>query len=108
MTDITVINIGRDFSRYPVGRYRTDGDSNGEAFRDDILVPKLAVGTRVRIELDDVLGYGSSFLEEVFGGLVRMNYTEKKLEELLEIVSEDDSLIAEVKSYISDAAKEMK
>ena len=37
-----------------------------------------------------------------------MNYTEKKLEELLEIVSEDDSLIAEVKSYISDAAKEMK
>jgi len=65
----------RDYAAAPGGRYRRDGPYSGEEFRDDVLVPRLldAVGRneRVVVELDGVSGYGASFLEEVFGGLVR-------------------------------------
>lgn len=102
MNDIT-INIGKDFSRYPVGRYRQDGDANGERFREDFLRPKMAMGSRVRIEFDDALGYGSSFLEEVFGGLVRSGLSPEELGRSLEFISSDDSLLAEIRSYIVEA-----
>lgn len=55
----------------PMGRYRSQGDSSGEAFRDDVLIPAFEVYEWVYLHLDNGLGYGSSFLEEVFGGLVR-------------------------------------
>jgi hypothetical protein len=103
MPEKVTINVGVDYSRYPVGRYRDDGDTNGERFREDYLRPKLAAGDHVRIELDDVLGYGSSFLEEVFGGLVRSGYSAKALDEKVTLVSNDDSLLAEIKSYIQEA-----
>ncbi len=65
----------RDYAAAPGGRYRKDGPFSGEEFRDDVLVPRLldAVGKneQVVVELDGVSGYGASFLEEVFGGLVR-------------------------------------
>jgi len=34
----TIIDIGKDFSRYPAGRYETDGPFNGELFRAKFLV----------------------------------------------------------------------
>lgn len=66
----TTISIARDFSRNPAGRYRKDGRFSGEVFREDVLVPKLSKGS-ICVILDGTDGYGSSFLEEAFGGLVR-------------------------------------
>ena len=66
-----VINIAEDFSKYPGGRFREDGKGNGTTFREDILVPAIKSGDKVEIRLDGASGYPSSFLEEVFGGLVR-------------------------------------
>ena len=65
------INIARDYSSLPGGRYRDDGPGNGTAFREDFLVPALKKGGAVRVVLDGAAGYPSSFLEEAFGGLVR-------------------------------------
>ncbi len=98
------IYVGKDFSRFPTGRYRNDGESNGEKFREDLLRPKLSVDTRIRVHLDDALGYGSSFLEESFGGLIRSGFTKAELDSLLEIVTEDDSLREEIESYMRDAS----
>jgi hypothetical protein len=67
----TQISIARDFSRNPAGRYRKDGKYSGEVFREDVLVPNLMKGP-LQVILDGTDGYGSSFLEEAFGGLVRM------------------------------------
>jgi len=72
------INIGRDFSQDPAGRFREDGDSSGEAFREDLLkaaILELGPGEKLEIIIDDnVEGYGSSFLSEGFAGMVKYGY----------------------------------
>lgn len=94
------INVAEDFSRYPAGRYKTDGPFSGERFRDEFLVPILEKEDRARIELDGTRGYGSSFLEEAFGGLVRKNYPPDRVLQSFELISSDQSLILEIKDYI--------
>lgn len=66
-----MISIAEDFSKYPGGRYRTDGPHSGEAFREDVLRRELRNHDILTIVLDGTAGYGSSFLEEAFGGLIR-------------------------------------
>lgn len=100
---IKVINIERDFSRYPAGRYEGDGPYSGQAFRDKFLVPVLTKKSeKVLIELDGARGYGSSFLEEAFGGLVRAGFSADDVFNLIELKSEDNSLIEEIKGYIME------
>lgn len=66
------IDIGTDFSRTPLGRYDPkDGPNTGERFRREFLVPALKTEPLVIVRIDQAEGYGSSFLEEAFGGLVR-------------------------------------
>lgn len=101
-----IINIGRDFSRFPVGRYLADGEANGQKFREQCLVPALMRADMVVIEFDDALGYGSSFLEEAFGGLVRSGRAAEELLRKFSFVTEDDSLREEILQYINEAAAE--
>ena len=72
------INIARDFSEVPSGRYRVDGPASGEAFREDILKDALKNHDVITVELDGTEGYNSSFLEEAFGGLIRKKYLQKQ------------------------------
>lgn len=67
--------IGIDFSDDPSGRYYTDGDGSGEEFREEILRPLLSRDEQILIDIDtNVQGYGSSFLVEAFGGLIKYGY----------------------------------
>lgn len=63
------------YARSPGGRFVSDGPYSGEWFRDEILIPALLSAVqerdRLEVELDGTSGYGSSFLEECFGGLIR-------------------------------------
>ncbi len=99
------INVAKQYSRDPAGRYPEDGEFNGQRFRDELLLPLLSSGTHVVVDFDGTEGYGSSFLDEAFGGLIRKGaFTKAQLRELLEIrSSEDPTVIAEVWSYIDDA-----
>lgn len=58
------INIGKDFSDTPWGRYHDDGPVSGERFREEFLKPALKEGEKVCVSIDDAEGYGSSFLDE--------------------------------------------
>lgn len=101
-----MLSIAKDFTPYPFGRYRDDGDYSGEAFRDDLLWPLLQRGEAVTVLLDGVkIGLGSSFLEEVFGGLIEKHRMSlDKVRELLRIVSEDDpSLASKAWVYLDEA-----
>lgn len=76
------IDIGEDFSDTPLGRYPSDNAYNGTVFREKHLIPALNEGF-VTVIIDHVEGYGSSFLEEAFGGLVRQGFTVPDLEKKL-------------------------
>lgn len=102
---MTHINVSRDFSEYPAGRYRDDGAFSGEVFREDLLVPKLNKFDIVEIDLDGAMGYGSSFLEEAFGGMVRLGkFTRDTLHRKLRFhYKEDPIVIDEIWQYIDSA-----
>lgn len=95
------IKISKDFSPFPAGRYATDGNYSGEKFRNDILIPAIEHNDRVCINFDGGIGYGSNFLEEVFGGLIRLGYNGDELLNKLSFISKNDPfLIHEVKLYL--------
>ena len=98
------IDVGRDFSRVPVGRYVEDGSFTGEHFRLQLLEPAFKAGESVRVILDTTAGYGSSFLEEAFGGLVRsLKLAPAEVISRLTLDTDDPSLKEEILEYILEA-----
>jgi hypothetical protein len=96
----TVVNVARDFSKYPAGRYNEDGPASGQAFREKFLIPALKENKKLTIEFDGTRGYGSSFLEEAFGGSVREGFAPEHVKLAFALVSDDKSLVAEINDYI--------
>lgn len=86
-----LINIAKDFSAYPAGRDENDGPFNGTKFREEFLVPKIREAVenpdgKVVVVLDGVRSFGSSFLEEAFGGLVRVHgFSQRDLDRVIEV-----------------------
>jgi hypothetical protein len=98
------VNVSHDFTRYPAGRFKKNGSTSGEAFRERFLEPHLRAGKAIVVDLDGTVGYGSSFLEEAFGGLVRaLGFGADRILSLLDLRSSDVSLVDEIKQYIKDA-----
>jgi STAS-like domain of unknown function (DUF4325) len=100
-----IIRIAQDFTRFPAGRFTGDGPYSGELFRQKLLEPHLAKGETIVVDFDGALGYGSSFLEEAFGGLIRDGYGATDLLGRLIFKSKDESLKREVIGYIERASK---
>ena len=94
------INVSQDYTRFPAGRYVSDGRFSGERFRNDFLIPALKAAGKVEVQFDGTLGPGSSFLEEAFGGLLREGFNSGDLAERLVVSSSDESLVAEVRQYL--------
>jgi hypothetical protein len=100
-----MIKIATDFSEAPAGRFYDDGPFPGEKFRDEILLPALRESKIVVVDLDGTAGYGSSFLEEAFGGAVRLlKLSLSAAKSAIQLKSNDESLVTEIQSYINDAA----
>jgi hypothetical protein len=101
-----IIDIGKDFSTLPGGRFKEDGPYTGEHFREKFL-PCIRDNEKIIIKLDSTSGFGSSFLEEAFGGLVRKEgFKKEQLREKLKFETDDSSLEEEIWEYIDDAAPE--
>ncbi|PNK65214.1 DUF4325 domain-containing protein [Pantoea sp. FDAARGOS_194] len=92
--------------RYPCPgpRYKKLGSASGEDFRDWI-EQELASNEGLVIDLDGTEGYGSSFLEESFGGLIRKGYDIDVIRGIKLKSDEEPELIDEIKEYIEDAIK---
>lgn len=103
------LNLAKDFSPNPFGRYPSDGPNSGERFREQLKSAltkcKLHQET-LEVYLDDVpIGLGSSFLDESFAGLIVKRYfTLQELKDLLIIKTSDPSYPEEIWSYIEEAA----
>ncbi len=98
------IVIADDFTKYTGLRYKslTPG-SSGEEFRDELLIPALEENDIVTIIFDGNIGeYVPSFLEECFGGLIRIKkYSFNEFEEKIQLVSKDTpDLIKSIIKYV--------
>lgn len=100
----TTLSIAEDFSKSPVGRFRSDGPTSGVVFREEHLLPALEAYDVVDVVLDGSNGYGSSFLEEAFGGLVRAKgISLEDFKRRVVLISKDDpTLVDEILGYVSD------
>lgn len=99
-----MITIATDFSQFPAGRYVTDGPNSGERFREELLYPALQnKDNHVIVNMDGALGYGSSFLEEAFGGLIRKhNLRLSNLKERLVVRCSVPLYVSRVWQYIEE------
>ena len=107
--DNNKIIIKSDFTSTPGPRYTKEGKWAGEKLRTEIVYPILKNAIKdkrkVFIDLDGTSGYGTSFLEEVFGGLIRINKLKyQDIIDLLELKSDEEPyLIEDIYEYLQDA-----
>lgn len=104
------ISVANDFHKRPAGRYSSDGKYSGERFREEFLIPQLKAvieqKEKLVIDFEDVSISASSFLEEAFGGLVRLKYfTAEQLKKSLEINSSRKTISEEIWRFIDDASR---
>lgn len=92
LPEVELIRVASQFSDCPFGRYRRESDHSGQVFRENWILPRLKAGKSIRIDIDDVEGLPSSFLEEVMGGLIREGYTVDELKPRLEWVTSQSEL----------------
>lgn len=99
-----VLNI---YERFPCPgpRYKRLGTASGEEFRE-WLIRELKHDNNLTVNLDGTVGYGSSFLEESFGGLIREGVSDDVVRNIILISEEEPDLIEEIKEYIEDAISE--
>lgn len=101
------IDIALNFSEKPFGRLMSDGRFSGERFRTELLVPAfLDTDEEVVVALDGVSrGYGSSFLEEAFAGLLRSGIDYSEIKRRLVIETSDNDYLHEIWDYIEEHHK---
>ena len=105
-TDTIRISIAKDFSRTPGHRLVSSGKYSGEDFRQRFLEPHFAEGSKtwgVKLEIDlgGTAGLAPGFLEEAFGGLVRLYPTATFKDRLIFINHEGtDDYIEEINLYM--------
>lgn len=103
---MSVINIASQYTKTPGGRYCKEGKYSGEDFRETILKKEYEISKQnneeLIVNLDGGYGYGSSFLEEAFGGLVRS--IDNIDISIIKIISkEEPQLENDVRRYLEDA-----
>lgn len=103
-----LINIAKEYSETPGPRLIIEGDGSGEDFRNKLLKPKFDEAIRneevLIVNLDGTYGYGTSFLEEAFGGLARIYNNVEIVNNNIKLISEDNpELIIKIKAYINEA-----
>ena len=106
------IKVLTEFSRTPSTRKIKEGNISGELFRQTILLPKFKAaftnGVKCIVDLDGTSGCGTSFLEEAFGGLIRIEKIPyNDIKKCLEIISNEEPIYkTEIEQYLLDAHNE--
>ncbi|MCI9523577.1 MAG: STAS-like domain-containing protein [Erysipelotrichaceae bacterium] len=101
------IIISSDFSNTPGGRWKRLGPNSGEEFYENLLYSNFKAAMddddSLYIDLDGVIGYPSSFLDQSFGELSR-EFGAKEVLKRINFKSEDEpSLPQDIVKKIKDA-----
>lgn len=104
---MVTISISKEYTTTPGARYISDGPHSGEEFRKKFLEKYFESSSKesITINLDGTEGYGTSLLEEAFGGLARKYGSDVCIERLQFVSEEEPLLIDEIVGYINDAKR---
>jgi hypothetical protein len=102
------LSVAEEFSKTPGPRTRAEGKHSAEEFLDTILERRfdeaVASESVLFVDLDGGYGYGTSFLEEAFGGLVRRKKNVQLVLDHLDFKSEEEPYLRDdAFSYIREA-----
>ena len=105
------INIAKEYTKTPGGRYISEGNFSGEDFRQTILKPAferaIVESKTLVVVLDGGYGYSPSFLEEAFGGLVRET-KDTRVAQIVIVSDEEPGQIEKIKGYINSELRNLK
>ncbi len=110
MNKFITLVVDKEFSHTPGFRTKDEGPYPAVDFRDEHLYPKIKEAIDndfvLLVDLDGAAGYGTSFLEEAFGGLIRVcKLSYQDIMNHLSLKSDDDpSYIEEIYGYLRDAS----
>lgn len=93
------IDLEKDFSAFPFGMLKGDGDSSGYFFRKNIFLPALNdTSDLIIIEINTAAGLGSSFVTGAFSLIIseinpitKKNYTAKEIESRVKFIDKTKS-----------------
>jgi hypothetical protein len=109
MADIpsVFLSVAREFTTTPGFRFRHDGPFSGEQFLEELLLPRFVEARKnnvdLVVDLDDVEGYATSFLEASFGELAR-RYSPREVLETIRFKSDQEPfLVEEITLYVNEA-----
>ena len=114
MTKEKFINVVKDFSKSPYGRYskeveQGEEDTTGERFRKEWLIPALHQYDKVIVNLTGYNRYARSFIDEAFGGLISSGeFTLQDLQHKLVYQHDDLPSIVELIRTRIELAEEMR
>jgi hypothetical protein len=99
------IHVAQDFGKTLGARYEYEGKFSGELFLEKLLRPKflkaIETDSKIKIFLDGVFGYPSSFVSGSFGKL-SLDFTEGKVLNHIELVTNNNirkqKIISEIKN----------
>ena len=105
------IKIAEEFSDTPGGRTIEEGAFSGELFRNQLLLKRyteaIEKDEKLVVDFDGAFGYPPSFLDEAFGGLVKVIQKKNILNNIIIISNDDLTIERKIKKYVADAEKEI-
>lgn len=108
MTNKTTLHVVK-YTDMPIGRNSKDGPKNGVDYCNNHLKPALEEYEYVTVDFNGTLGTTPSFLEELFGGLIRSRYISgDEMLRRVTIIYKYDSVINNIKEYIEEASRKLK
>lgn len=108
--DRVIVKIAKDYTKTPGPRYEIEGSFSGEVFRKtiftDIIRGAIKDNKKIIVDLDGTVGYGTSFLEEIFGGLIRDDKIpyDELIKRLTIISVEEPYLVDDIMDYLKEAS----
>ncbi len=104
-----IVNIATDFTATPGARIYSDGPYSGQEFYDKLLKSKyeLAIekGIKLKVILDGVEGYTSSFINEAFSLLGNEFNSDSVWNNLIIVSNETPKYIQKVKESVYEKRK---
>jgi hypothetical protein len=97
----TVRIIVKDWTRFPGGRFKSDGEHSGEEFREVFLERNVKDGGRFEIDFNGIFTAGWSFLDEALGHYVSELGESGFRERFVLIADDDPDILEEMESIIA-------